>query len=164
MREKICLFMIFVLLIGIGSIFAQDLKSQKNKSVWINIGFGLGGINKALSLAACLNLTYQSGKNTFTFRRAGCGGIDSEGIGDYSILYGRINHGRLTIISYGIGLGYVYSNEFAGEIKTIGIPLEVQLFFRPFGSFGVGIYGFGNINFKKIYFGACLCLQLVTYM
>jgi hypothetical protein len=56
---------------------------------------------------------------------------------------------------------YVSSSRY-GEGFTIGIPLEVQLFFTPFSTFGIGINGFANLNPKRSYSGILICLQCGT--
>jgi hypothetical protein len=42
----------------------------------------------------------------------------------------------------------------------VDLPLEMELFWRPFFFMGMGIYGFINFNTKKIISGARLCLQI----
>lgn len=43
---------------------------------------------------------------------------------------------------------------------SIGIPMEVQLFWTPTSFLGLGLYGFGNLNTEKSFAGALLAVQL----
>ena len=58
--------------------------------------------------------------------------------------------------SYYFGTSYYEENDFI----TVGIPVEGQLFWTPLAFFGIGFYGFANLNPEKSFVGALLCVQI----
>jgi hypothetical protein len=85
---------------------------------------------------------------------------DSDGGGtqawDVAALYGRSYKTQHAMISGSLGLAYVGPSSEG----TVGLPLESQIFWTPTQYFGIGIYGFGNINTKNTFGGALLGIQL----
>jgi hypothetical protein len=55
--------------------------------------------------------------------------------------------------------GGVFSN-CADISPVIGLPLELQAFWRPGGLVGLGLYGFANLNQAQSFAGVTLSLQL----
>jgi len=149
---------------------------------------GLGSDPGAPSFGG--SLCYQSGKNLFSFRyllseEFQILGTDSpsETVWDFGVLYGRIakaSYGFASIssgmsivggvrrgrylggtgewvgTSYYFGTSYYEENDFI----TVGIPVEGQLFWTPLAFFGIGFYGFANLNPEKSFVGALLCVQI----
>lgn len=162
MRRSFSRAVAILYIVGTTTLFAQYWPASRSNynPFWVNLGFGVGGINVTGALSGYVGFTYLTGERTISFRIAGCGGVDSIGAGDIGLMYGWSRSGERRFMSYGIGIGYVRTNEFAGNDETVGIPLEIQLFYRPAGFLGLGIYGFANVNLKKLFYGACLCLQV----
>ncbi len=59
--------------------------------------------------------------------------------------------------------GSLSSNEYKEDrFFTLGIPLQVQLFFTPLQLLGIGLVGCGNVNLKMSVWGVALCVQFGT--
>lgn len=158
-------FMIFLFDVN----YAQSNNSSvQKKYYWVNLGAGSGSISKnAFALSA--NATYQFGNNLLTLRAAGTGELFGKSIGDYGLLYGLPLKQEQVFISIGVGLAFVEGSISHGLFSlippekigpTIGIPLEVQLFWRPTRFLGMGLYGFANLNPEEPYVGVTLSFQL----
>ena len=76
---------------------------------------------------------------------------------DAGVLYGRSYKTQHAMISLGAGVAYVGPSSSAG---TVGLPLESQIFWTPTDYFGIGVYGFGNLNTKSSFGGALLGIQI----
>lgn len=163
MRIKFSLFLIFLFLVSTSPFFAQDLQPvKKDNSYWINLGIGIGSkvysSNRTISFAA--SWSYQKKNRVISIRTAACAQMLRESASDFGILYGFAQKSSSHLASYGIGLGIVARGGYSDKRTFImGIPLEFQLFSRISSSFGIGLYGFANINHKKSFYGATLCLQ-----
>ena len=93
---------------------------------------------------------------------------------DMGLLYGRISKPKYLWVSFSAGLGLVggvQRGKFLAHrpcrgdvyekraIRTVGIPVEVHLVKRVF-DFGLGLYGYGNLNPEASFAGVLLFLQL----
>ena len=95
-------------------------------------------------------------------------GAKDTSIGEYGLLYGRYWDGEKTHVSLSGGLSYVKGkylpfHEIDGHnktISTVGLPLEVKLFYFPRSSFEFGYYIFGNINRDRSYAGCLLNFRI----
>ena len=98
---------------------------------------------------------------------------EDEIVWDIGILYGRSSKTSYAKTSYGLAsvsggisiVGVVRSDYYGGYYEkstflTIGIPIEVQLFWTPIPFLGIGIYGFANLNLEESFAGWLLCIQL----
>jgi hypothetical protein len=160
--------MIIFLLSSFESNYAQSSMSYSNeKNFWINLGLGKGSISQNAA-ALSTNATYQFGKNVVTLRAAGTGELFGKSVGDYGLLYGITLKQEQVFISGGVGLAYVEGTISHGLFSsrppekigpTIGIPVEAQLFWRPFSFLGIGLYGFANLNPEEPFVGATLSFQ-----
>lgn len=141
---------------------------------------GIGGSSSGL--AGGLSISAQSGRSLFSLRYVSSSRYGESWLGGYTTpekvwdigpLYGLIAKGKWVYasISGGISLvggtkhgmylgspGWINTYEKV-SLTTVGIPLEIQLFFTPFSSFGIGVHGFANLNLKRSYFGILICLQ-----
>ena len=141
------------------------MSNSNEKNFWINLGLGKGSVTQnAAALSA--NATYQSGKNVVTLRAVGTGELFGKSVGDYGLLYGRTLKQEQVFVSVGVGLavveGTISHGLFSNKEKigpTIGIPVEAQLFWRPFRFLGIGLYGFANLNPEEPFVGATLSFQ-----
>lgn len=96
----------------------------------------------------------------------------SESVSDFGVLYGRATRGRAGLASASVGLAYVagdYSCSDGGwfsttvsqrEFATIGIPVQVQLHPKAFSRFGLGIFGFGNLNAERSFASVALAFSV----
>ena len=158
-------FMIFLFDLSYAQL---DNSSVKKKYYWVNFGAGSGTISEdAFALSA--NATYQFGKNLLTLRAAGTGELFGKSIGDNGLLYGLALEQKRVFISVGAGIAFVEGSISHGLFSTrepekigptIGIPLEIQLFWRPARFLGIGLYGFANLNPEESFAGVSLSLQL----
>jgi len=99
-----------------------------------------------------------------------------ETVWDVGVLYGRIAKASYGFASVSAGISLVggvrrgrYLSSSGGwfgtryfeekNFITVGIPVEAQLFWTPLAFFGIGLYGFANLNIEKSFVGALLCIQ-----
>jgi hypothetical protein len=172
-RDK-CLKYILLILLAVlfENLYSQEtVYNAKEPKYWLNAGGG----GSSFGLSGGLGLSYQRGKNLFSFRfissskggESYLGGYTtSEKIGDIGPLYGLIIKGKLgyTSISGGVSLVTgVKRGEFLGivnwvntyekiPIHTIGLPLEAQFFFTPASFFGIGTNVFRKNHSVEYYF------------
>ncbi len=154
--------------------------STKTASLWIDAGMGPTTSGFSYGLGA----THQQANSVVSIRffyaeeGSGSGNAPREYVQELSLLYG-INISApngLTSFAAGVSLvkgrdrgKYLYSSSgFFGIIKhhesldfqTVGLAMETQLFWRPLTFLGIGLNIHGNINVKRTFAGAILCLQL----
>jgi hypothetical protein len=133
----------------------QAVETNKARNLWWVVGGG-GFSTQGGSLG--FGLSHQFRPHIFTGRFVR--NYDSDGGGtqawDVGVLYGRSYKTQQAMISASAGVGYVGPSP---EFGTIGIPLESQIFWTPTRYFGIGVYGFGNLNTKESFGGALLSLQ-----
>jgi hypothetical protein len=146
---------------------------------WIN--GGIGGSSSGLS--GGLSISARAGKSLFSLRYINSSKYGESWLGGYttpeivweiSPLYGLIAKGKWVCASISGGLGLVAGTKhgkFLGissgwintyekvPVATVGIPLEIQLFFTPTSFFGIGVNGFANLNAAKPYSGILICIQ-----
>ena len=142
---------------------AQDLVGRDR--FWFGAGFGLGSEEFGVQL----NGSYQFGGNLISVRTAVAAELFDDGFNDYALLYGRslVPRYKRYHISAGTGIALVEGctgDGFLGgcdRAKTvIGLPLELQAFWRPGRWLGLGLYGFANLNQTRSFAGATLGFQL----
>jgi len=129
-------------------------------------------------LAGSASVSYQTGAGVFTLR----GATNSETlfggdeVWDTALLYGFSLKPSLFHVSAGIGIAVVGGwrcetcglhlfGDTGNDEKTkigprIGLPLELQVFFRPLSFLGIGLYGFADINAARSFAGVTFCLQI----
>ena len=155
----------------IGLLVAQPLLAQEGSTVtrrdtyWLGAGLGAGSED----FGGQLNTSYQFGANLISFRIASTAGLFDEGFTDYALLYGRATRGAEDrhLFSAGLGValvdgctgGSVFS-DCRGVSSVVGLPLELQAFWRPGKVVGLGVYGFANLNQARSFAGATVSLQV----
>jgi hypothetical protein len=149
-----------------GVCTAQDQAPViRRDTYWLGAGLGAGSED----FGGQLNSSYQFGSNLLSFRIAGTAGLFEDGFSDYALLYGRATRaaGERHMLGAALGVavvdgcrgGGVFSN-CADISPVIGLPLELQAFWRPGGLVGLGLYGFANLNQAQSFAGVTLSLQL----
>lgn len=148
--------------------YAQDDSITINKKYyWLNLGIGAGTVGEEGGAMAA-NFSYHFDKNLLSLRAVGNGELFGKTMSDYGFLYGRSLQQNSLFVSVGAGLALVEGSISQGLFSTkkpekigptIGLPLEVQLFFRPTRFLGIGLYGFANLNSEETFVGATISLQ-----
>ena len=169
-KSRMYAFLILsLLLLGALSMCTRNLYSepQSQKGNWYNLGLGSGDIHGYKRFAFSASLTLRRGTTTYSFRCAALFRPFSEAMydnaWDLGVLYGRVltPPSSPLLISGGIGLSVGGVRVRHDDKTTIGVPIEVQLIFKPSSSsFGIGFYGFANINTQQTFYGATLCLSI----
>ena len=154
-KVKTIPFLLFWILLALNTQ-AQKVTTNKAPSLyWV---FGGGGISSQGGSVG-FGASHQFRQHIISGRFVR--NYDTEGGGtenwDVAALYGRSYKTTSAMISLGAGLGYVGPSSSAG---TIGLPLESQIFWTPTEYFGIGVYGFGNLNTKNSFGGALLGIQI----
>lgn len=162
MKKKFNLIIIVWMVLVSSCLFSRDSQQQREENfAWVNLGIGLGSsiyYDTDQSLATTASLTFQDGRKISSFRVATCTAIMDAGISEIGILNGRVINSSGPLIALSAGIALVHYTDGGGSSKTIGIPLEIQIFAKK--TRHTGFYGFANINPNRIFFGICLCLRI----
>jgi hypothetical protein len=145
------------------ALYAQSQECvSETHSYWINLGIGGGTFEGVISA----NVSYQFKRNILSIRGVETGEwYGNNGMWDIGILYGLATNPSHTQAAVGIGVALVGGKSEESLLpdnaikKRIGLPIELQLFFRPIRFVGMGLYGFANINSEKSFVGVSLSLQ-----
>ena len=169
-RNRVMHFTISIslLLIMTGFIYAQ---SGNQNYYWMNFGLGLGSVGEdgEGGMAIHFNFAYEIAGKILTLRMLDCGQLFGRSLDEISFLYGKGFDFSKVYISFGGGIGMVkgsISHGIFSESKTTyigpttGLPLEMQVQWRPFRLIGLGLYGFANINSEESFYGATLSLYI----
>jgi hypothetical protein len=161
-----------VLLAGpLGQLQAQRQAASKN---WITLGMGQATWGGLTELGAQLSASHQAGRLVVSGRALT--GFDLLGsvlqipgmivdVEDYGLMAGVGNRPGLVRYSLGAGLGAATITRKTGSgddsrSKTVGVPLEGQLFLQPLRFLGVGLYGYGDLNKEKSFWGWSISVAL----
>jgi hypothetical protein len=144
------------------TVLAQETASGFD-TYWIGGGLGAGSED----FAGHFHISYQTGANLFSLRTAATAGLFSHGFSDVALLYGRATRAPERYQA-GIALGLAIADGCEGSglgrcrdrPSVIGFPLETQVFWRPSKVFGIGLYGFADINHLQSFAGVTLGIQL----
>lgn len=145
------------------SVWAQPVP----RAHWITLGAGFAAPDH-LAFAGAASL--QRGRMVVSVRgvrvqRSTSSG-EEYGYHDAGLLLGPVLRSGRTHVSLGTGIAWVGGErQGAGgdpvpQPSTAGLPLEAQLFVRPLGSVGIGVYGFANWNRERSFAGAAAAVQL----
>lgn len=141
---------------------------------WVTVGAGKAFFGTRNALGAHVSVTYQFGASAVSVRSSGTYDFietlfaspgEIVGASDWGVLYGRSTpRGRLRgSLAAGIGMARVYRGGFSAAATTtthFGVPLETQLFFRVSGVWGLGLYGYGNLNSDQSFWGLSAAVEL----
>lgn len=166
-------------------VVSNSARSDSSTHFWINGGFGLN--NTGISFGGSLNYRITPGflfsvrflrNNETGFKLISFSNKEPmESVNDISILYGICNKTKRVMLTASAGAGVVfgllrgnllytnYNGWFSStnlyeenNFFTVGLPLQAQLFWTPSDAFGIGLYGFININKDKTIVGAMLSI------
>ena len=138
---------------------------KRRDTFWVGVGGGVG----SEGVGANVNASYQFGANVISLRNSATSGLYSDGFWDFALLYGRAARGTGKRYHAAAALGLaVVDGCRGGDLFTacrdvsaaVGLPLEVQVFWRPGSLVGLGLYGFANLNRARSFAGLTLGLQL----
>jgi hypothetical protein len=160
---------------GSSSSLQDTSSNSKTHHYWVNLGSGIGWVDGGLGedpggISGGAGFSYQTGPSLLSIRWVAIAELQldlwgtsgpAEGVWDVGALYGRIAKTSWGLASVSAGLSLVGVSDNKG-VSTYhpGIPVESQLFWTPTSAFGIGLYAYGNLNSKKSFFGALLCLQI----
>lgn len=138
------------------SVQGQVVSTNKAKNLFW--GFGGGGLSSQGGSVG-FGASTQFGSHIISGRFVRNYDFDGGGTKNWDVgaLYGRSYKTQFAMISGSAGVAYVGPSSSAG---TVGLPLESQIFWTPTNFFGIGIYGFGNLNTKQSFGGALLGIQV----
>ena len=180
MRRQIALLLLFFSI----EAHASPFGSQGNW--WLTVGTGLGVGNDVSGAANYVSLNYQIENNRLlTIRAANV--LDSSSIlsgfplcsfsavasssslcgkhtysSDIGLVYSFLHRAEFYYLSAGAGFAWVRHRTSGANTKkhrTIGLPVEAQVFRMLTPYIGAGTVVFGDLNPKKSFYAATIALQ-----
>ena len=164
-RSACALLAVALVAVPLGRVAAQR-QAPSRSTTWATVGVGQatwGGITETGSQLTASHQTGRlvlTGRALFGFDILG-GLLASPGtvvdVQDIGLLAGIGNHPGLIRYSFGAGLG-ITTLTFTNGSKTrnesvVGVPLETQLFVQPFRFAAIGLYGYGDVNKQRSFWG-----------
>lgn len=151
-------------------------KGDINHRLWGIVGFGTAVGSKIWGSAFGASLNYFNTQNLYSIRytrfqnlsHAVPGNDPSQfspikKVAEGSVLYGKCEKKNNHLVAASVGLGFLQNNiwTFAGDktITEVGIAFQIQAFWNPSPYWGIGFYGFGNVNREKNLYGILICLE-----
>jgi hypothetical protein len=148
-----------------GSDGSVSMLQRRPPTYWLNGGIGVS----RRGAAGIVGGSYQFGGNLLSARGAGTVAVFGDELWDLGLLYGRATRPGVVHLSLAAGVGIVGGVRPAGGSifdpqeripTTVTLPIELQLFFRPTGILGVGVYGFASLNEEESFGGAAAAVQI----
>ena len=161
----------FLLVAALLAMPLGDIQAQRQAAGsrnWITVGMGQATWGGLTELGAQLSASHQAGRLVVSGRALT--GFDLLGsvlqvpgmivdVEDYGVMAGVGSGPGLVHCSLGAGIGAATitrkgnSGGSDSHNKTFGVPLEGQLFVQPIRFLGVGVYGYGDLNKEKSFWG-----------
>ena len=155
-----------VLLVGTAPLAAQSRTPERRTGVWLTVGLGPGWVHET-AFAGVASLSYRSGASVVAWRTSGVAELFGDGMWDTGLLYGRGTRTRVYQAWAAAGVGLADGTRSSGLFgqqhdlsSVVGIPLEAHLTWTPASWFGVGLYGFADVNHSQSFAGVALGLEL----
>jgi hypothetical protein len=155
-------------------LVAQTDQSPSNLG-WLTLGLGVGAGRGGASVALGAEASFQRGAHLFSGRVLSSGELFEPWTqaDEAAVLYGRTHNGRRHQAAFSVGPSVLRCQKWSkcgdpdmpdpfanGSFKTrVGLALSGQTFWTPLRFFGIGLYGFANINGSGILGGAMLALR-----
>jgi hypothetical protein len=160
-RAGRCALIVALLVAAVSTTQAQAPTTKPSRfTLWIGGGYGLGaaGQYESLEEAFTLNVSAQKGRLLLSTRIAAVTSSIYDASSDWGLLAGIASSpGGPFHAGTALGLGYAEATSSEGVFT---VPWELQLFWRPTGFVGVGLYGFASLNGTDSFGGATLAFQL----
>jgi hypothetical protein len=160
-----CAYLVALAVPAADSAAQEHLAVNRRDTYWLGAGIGLGSED----FGGQLNTSYQFSANLISFRIASTAGLFEDGFTDYGLLYGRATRaaGERHLLGAALGVSVVDGCRGGGIFSdcrdvsaVIGLPLELQAFWRPGKLVGLGVYGFANLNRSQSFAGVTVSLQV----
>lgn len=169
-------FTVFAAFDAINPVCAQNTVKSDSSEFWFN--FGVGPSMSELAAGGSFSHSTSAKNRMITIRfinneELSLFSSPSENTWDFGVLYGIYKKGDAGLISISAGAAIVggirkgeliggswFSSEYESEnFATLGLPVNAQLFLKPFPAIGLGLNVFANLNMEEPFAGALLCLQ-----
>ena len=160
-----------------GSPLGAQTDQNPSNLGWLTVGLGVGHGRGETPVALGAEASFQHGPHLFSGRALFFGEMEKtfSGAKEAAVLYGRTHHGRRHQAAFSVGLAIVGcqwrsicgdqdgpDDPFDDESDfdpTTGLALSGQTFWMPLRFFGIGLYGFANINTRGVFGGGMLGLR-----
>ena len=160
----LCLSALFV---ATAPLAAQSGMPESRAGVWLTVGLGPGWVRET-AFAGAASLSYRSGSSVLVWRMAGVAELFGNEMWDTGLLYGRGTRTRAFETWAAVGVGLADGTRSSGSLfgqndplsSVVGVPLEAHLTWTPANWFGVGLYGFGDVNHSQSFGGVALGVEL----
>ena len=156
-----CALIVALLVAAVSTTHAQAPTTKASRfTLWIGGGYGLGaaGQYESLEEAFTLNVSAQQGHLLLSTRIAAVTSSIYDASWDWGLLAGLASSPAGPFhVGAALGLGYAEATPSEGVFT---VPWELQVFWRPTGFVGVGLYGFATLNGTESFGGATLAFQL----
>lgn len=125
---------------------------ESQKYGWVSGGVGLGRLGLAGSVAGGAPIGYGvfvGGRCTRTEELDILGTSPVGTFWEAGPLVGLVEQGRWGQVSLATGVAVVGGSnpdEAGTRPSTLGLPLDVQIFFAPIRHLGIGVHGYTNVN------------------
>ena len=148
-------------------------QAPRRSTTWATVGMGQATWGGITEMGSQLTASHQTGRLVLTGRALL--GFDILGgvltppgtvidVQDFGFLIGVGNHPGLLRYSIGAGVGQTTVTFTDGSTShkksAVGMPLESQLFVQPLRFVGVGLYGYGDVNDQRSFWGWSISVAL----
>ena len=151
----LCLAVSLVVSFPVIPLAAQTEQTPTNLT-WLTLGLGGGQYRGYSATAALSEVTLQRGPHIFSLRALYMIYGSTFGAWDLAALYGRGHHGGTYHVAVSAGPSLVGA---AGDTRTFGLALSANVSWIALRFFGIGLYGYANINTPDPFYGAMLALR-----
>ena len=155
------LHLMLCILLVTGVLRAQD----QGPGYWLNAGFGTNSLG---FISGSANVSLQPAWGVLSLRgTANSEDLFGDEIWDVGLLYGGAIRSNDLLLSGGVGVAIVGGSRseglFSGRVgipSVIGFPLELQALWQIIPPFGIGLYGYADINSEESFAGFTICLHV----
>ena len=152
--------------LGVLLVATAPLAAQSRRGVYLTVGVGPGWVHET-AFAGAASLSYRSGASILIWRVAGVAELFGDEMWDTGLLYGRATRTRAYQAWAAVGVGLADGTRRSSFFGTadqlssvVGIPVEAHLNWTPASWFGVGAYGFADLNHSQSFAGVALAIEL----
>ena len=151
-------------------LLAQESKEEEPTpfGMWVDGGLGFGTPN---AVALNVGLITQINRVVVSFRGTTVVQIFGGFFSDTRMTFGWVFKADKLFLSCGTGIaltnGAHKNGLFSKEIdipSTIGLPIDMRVSLRLTSFFGLGLYGFANINSEQFFSGVTLNVEIGKFV